>query len=591
MSDRWNRWPAPFVAALALAASLTSIVNQFTYDDKYIVEHNPVMRTLHGWWHVFQNSYWPREWGGDGYRPLTILAIKIEWMLGGGQPALFHGVNIALYAIVSVLVLAIAKRMMPLWAATLCAALFAVHPVHVEAVANIVGQSELLVASFTLGAVLLYLRDRQRGALRTTTILQIAVLYAAACFSKEHGIVLPALLLACELTIISDEKTLLARVLDQRWLYMLLVGVAVSFVAIRSVVLADHGLAGFQPFMPFAMLRSTRLDRVLTAIGVVPQWVRLLYWPAHLSPEYGPADIQIAQGFSIGQLPGLIILLAVLCVGWLARRKQPLLSLGIAFMCITLLPSSNFVLPAGIVVAERTLFLPSVGAMLVVGAIAVYAASVVERRKAPPIVLQIGFVAITALLVVATVRSANRARVWHDDETLFRQAIIDSPNAYRAHYMLGGWAFDHQRQREGERELRRALNLFPYDPFVAYNMAEQYRESNQCKAAVPMYQWALSMDKSFGFGRTGLSVCLLETGKYSEAKATAEAALKAGVEAPQTFREDSVALGKVVALADSVLSAHAATNVSGPVGVLRGPSKVPESMQKTAEKPGVPKGL
>ena len=68
-------------------------------------------------------------------------------------------------------------------------------------------------------------------------------------------------------------------------------------------------MGGFQPFTPFSTLHISGRDRVLTAIGVVPQWVRLLFWPAHLSSEYGPPEIEIAQGYSLTQLPGLIVLL------------------------------------------------------------------------------------------------------------------------------------------------------------------------------------------------------------------------------------------------------------------------------------------
>ena len=121
MSDRWSRWATPLIALLALASSAVGIVNRFTYDDRYIIELNPAMRTLHGWWRVFQTSYWPRDWGGDGYRPLIVLAFKLEAAVGGRNPAVFHAVNIALYVVASVLVFALAKRVLPIWAAWIAA--------------------------------------------------------------------------------------------------------------------------------------------------------------------------------------------------------------------------------------------------------------------------------------------------------------------------------------------------------------------------------------------------------------------------------------------------------------------------------------
>jgi hypothetical protein len=204
----WRRLAAPIVALLAIASSIAGLGNEFTYDDRYIIQLNAAVHHLSGWSRLFHSSYWPKDWGGDGYRPLTILAFKLEWALGGGHPAVFHATNIALYATVSILVFALARRVLPLWAAWLSAALFAVHPVHVEAVANVVGQSELIVATSILTATLLYLRERARASLRSSIVVAIVSLYAVACFSKEHGIVLPAVLAACEVTVIDTPARL-----------------------------------------------------------------------------------------------------------------------------------------------------------------------------------------------------------------------------------------------------------------------------------------------------------------------------------------------------------------------------------------------
>ena len=95
---------------------------------------------------------------------------------------------------------------------------------------------------------------------------------------------------------------------------------------------------------------------MFTAIGVVPQWLRLLYWPAHLSSEYGPPDAEIAQGVSVCSFPAL-------SCSWDRRARRRCCdgasrssALALPSACVALLPSSNFLLPAGIVFAERTLF-------------------------------------------------------------------------------------------------------------------------------------------------------------------------------------------------------------------------------------------
>ena len=586
MTERLTRWRLPAIAIvlLALASSGIGIVNRFAYDDRYVIEKNTLVHSLHAWWRGFAMSYWSREWGGDGYRPITILAFRIEWAIGHGAPQIFHAANILLYVVASVLVFALARTVLPLWAAWLAAAFFAVHPVHVEAVANIVGQSELLVACAFLAATAVYLHDRMRGELHTRTALLVAFLYAVACFSKEHAIVLPAVLIAAELTVIDDATPLRERVLRLRPFYLGLVAVAVAFVGARSAVLSDHSLGGFAPFTPFSTLHISAGDRMLTALGVVPEWIRLLLWPARLSSDYGPPDIDIAQGVSIGQLPGVLLLVAIVAFAVVLRRRQRVISFGICFMALTLLPSSNFILPAGIVLAERTLFLPSVGAMLVVGALAVLIAEMARERAMQSRNTALAAAAFVALiLALGGWRSASRTTVWHDNDVLLHQTVVDAPLSYHAHYMLGAWDFENRQLRVGEVELKRALSLFPYDPHMAFSLAEQYSGVGMCRPAVPLYRWSRGLDA--GTPRTvGYPSCLLQTGDYAAAKAEALEVIRTG--------GDLTMLRRVIFLADSAKAAEARRTsdvAHTPVVAIRGHGKPPESMQKAApQTPGEP---
>jgi hypothetical protein len=574
MSDRaaprWARWAPLAVALLAIGSSITGIVNGFTYDDHYIVELNKVVHDLTRWYHAFAESYWPADWGGDGYRPLTILMFKIEWALGRGSPMPFHATNILLYACVSALVWVVARRLLPAWAALLVAALFAVHPVHVEAVANVVGQSELWVAICFLSAIALYLRDRMRGPLRAWTAVAVIALYLSGCLFKEHAIVLPAVLGIAELTILDGGRSLRSLLHDRRAriFYLSIAGVAIVFIAARAAILSDHGIGGFQPFTPFSSLRITRFQRTLTAVGVVPEWIRLFYGPARLSSEYGPPDIQIAQGVALWQLPGFLLLAGILAIGVLLRRREPVLSLAIGFVCAALLPSSNFLVPAGIVLAERTLFLQSVGAMLLVGGLqAIVARRRPSERSFTARERALAVAAVAIVVAAGMARSLVRTTVWKNNDTLFAHAVIDSPLSYRAHYMFGAWLFDKGQKSRGEAEYRRALSLFPYDAALSYNMAEQYRQVGMCGPALPLYRWTRDLSPDFPFGRAAHAQCLLEVGQYAEAKAMALSAISAG---------GSVKLARrLIFLADSAKAADAVSRRAAAVRLAGSPSKVP----------------
>lgn len=505
------------IMALALAASANSSANGFAYDDNFVIVGAKRTHSFAGWWREFAHTYWPEEWGGDGYRPLTITAFRAQWVLGGGSPMPFHVVNVALHVATSVAVFWLTCGMLPLAAAWIVAALYAVHPVHAEAIANVVGQSELAVALLLTIAVALYVHGRLAGPLTWRRWLAIGVLYAAACLFKEHAIVLPALLLLAEVTVVTDRAPLRRRLAAMRPAILALAVVALAYMWVRSRVVLGGG-SGFVPFIAFQVLEFSTSDRMLTAIGVAPEWLRLLIWPARLMADYSPPYVEIAQGPSITQLPGLLVLLGALGLGAVCWRRSPVTSFGIGWIVVTLLPASNFVIPAGFIVAERTLLLPTVGAMIAIGSVIPWLYARLEQKRATRYVAASVVVALVGLGVA---RSYTRNRVWRDNETLFRQGVRDAPESYRAHYILGTYLFEQRRRSEGERHYRRALELFPYDPVVMLALAEQYRRGEKCEPAIPLYRSAFALAPNFRSGEVGLAACLLEVLKLAEAKQVA----------------------------------------------------------------------
>jgi hypothetical protein len=511
-------WPAfaLLIAMLALAAGWSSLANGFAYDDVYILE-KAGRHSMDGWWRDFATTYWPRAMGGDGYRPLTVVAFRAQWVLSEGTPLLFHTVNVALHVATAVAVFALGLSLLPLAAAVVAAALYAVHPVHVEPVANVVGQSELIVALLVTLAVTLYVRWRNEATLGWAGWLAIGALYLVACFVKEHAIVLPALLLVAELTVVVDRTPGRQRLARLRAPYLALGAIALAYLFVRSRIVLGGG-AGFVPFLPFQVVKFEPTDRVLTAIGVVPEWFRLLLWPARLSAQYSPQYVEIAQGPSVAQLPGLLLLLGMLGLTVACWRRSPVTSFGIAWAVLTLLPSSNFIIPAGFIIAERTLLLPSVGAMLALSSAIPWLYERVENSGAAQLA---GAAAVVALVAFGLMHSNRRNSVWRDNETLFTQSVEDAPNSYRAHHMLGQLYFERGDRARGERHLRRALELFPHDPVVAYNLAEEYRKAGWCKPAIPLYRSAFAIAPAMRKSQYGLAACQLEELDMEGARATA----------------------------------------------------------------------
>src|SRR5437868_432836 len=150
---------AVLIAALAVLPYVNALRNEFVLDDIAIVVENPLIRDVSNIGQIFTTNYW-RTGGVDGsiidsglYRPLTVFSYAVDYSLWKLNPAGYHLVNVALHAITSVLVFFLALDVLasPM-AATVAAAIFAVHPIHTEAVTSIVGRAELLAALFFIAA-------------------------------------------------------------------------------------------------------------------------------------------------------------------------------------------------------------------------------------------------------------------------------------------------------------------------------------------------------------------------------------------------------------------------------------------------------
>lgn len=576
MNEKLRRWgPSAAIVLLAIAVSFTSLGNTYAYDDGYIVAANERIRALHNIPALFADSYWGKDSPAGGYRPLTLALFTVQWVLGGARPIVMHFSNVLLYAALCFLVFAVARRILPHAAAWIAAALFAVHPVHVESVGNVVGQAEITAALACVAGVLIYLRERDTARMRWPATLGVIGCFAAAVLTKENGAVFPMLILAAELTVVRDTRPIGQRFATARPLVLLLTLVGLAYIWVRSRVLGD--LAGMPPHVAYVGLHLTNAHRVLTMIGMAREWVRLLLWPARLAAEYSPPMTPFAIAMSSEQLPGLLALVVTLgTLGESIKRGWHDVTFGIAWTIIAILPVSGFFVATGFILAERTMMLPSVGAMIVVGGLgwrlwnAIPAEQRAERR-----LRQLAGGALAVVILLGFTRSALRQMVWRDNDVLFPTTLRDAPNSYRAHQIMGAWLFANNYKGAGEQEMWEAIRLFPYDPIPPFLMAEEYRKKGACDRAVPLYKWSLATtDTAAGFVLGPYARCLLQLARLDEAHA---AALR-GVARGTDTRQYRFLLHRI----DSI---RAIVRRGGPVGPM--PWAYPQAPQAAGKTDGV----
>ena len=273
--------------------------------------------------------------------------------------------------------------------------------------------------------------------------------------------------------------------------------------------------------------------------------MRLLFWPAELSSDYSYPRTQLVTSINLPAVIGALVVLSMIAVAWQARRTAPVVTFGALWMAITLAIPSNLFLLTGFVLAERALFLPSVGAVVGVSAAIFALARKVDRHS-------IGHRALVGSTVVlmacGLVRSAERNPVWRDNETLFRQTVKDVPMSSRAHWMLSEHFARTGRPESAADEITRAVLLGRMDDFILLTAAaDQMQSSGMCSRAMPFYDRALAVTPQNEKLRANAALCLVRLGLGKQAKALVQAGLSRN---PESARLDGI-----VAMVDSLEAA------------------------------------
>lgn len=508
------------LAAVVAAAAAWGLSNDFVYDDVPIIVENGRVHDLGRLGEVWTSGYWP---AGLMYRPLTITGFALQWAAGGGRPLLFHAISLALVVLGTLVLWRLAGHLLPPAAAWVGAAWFGVHPAHVEAVASAVGQSELLAGLFTLLGVERYLAWRAKGDLSPRQRGALALLYAGAILSKETGYVLVALILAAEVAAVEDARARGPRLRGVVPVFITLLGVALAGLGGRVLVLG--GLGAEHPAEVFAGMSAG--ERSAAMLAVVPELVRVLLWPARLQAEYGPPGLPVTAVIGAQHLLGAAILCAA-CVAasWGARVRAPAIPFGLGWALLALLPVSNLFVSTGVVLAERTLYLPSAGLAL---AAAAAWRGVAQRagswRPGGPLLIA----ATALLLALGAARSAERATVWRDQDTFFARAVADAPTTWRAHKIRARHLVQTGRRAEAEEAYRAAVTLWEGDPTVSEELGQLLRSRGACGEALPVLGRSLSRFPERTALRARYIECALATGDTAAAEAAAREAVGRGL--------------------------------------------------------------
>jgi Flp pilus assembly protein TadD len=434
-------------ALAALVYANTLLATGFIRDDQYIILGNTLIRHWSLLPKLLANGYWEGALGASApvqeYRPVLMLTYFLNHQLGGLAPWSYHLVNVLLHALAVVLLFKLLRRRLEAPASAIVASLFAVLPIHAEAVAYLAGRSESLVLVFLLASWLEFDAGRARRGLG---------FYVLALLSKEQAVLFPALLA------LDDWIRLGTRPWDRprRAAYAGLAVSTVACISLRFAVLENPFHGGFDYFAGKGVL--VRLLTVscfwwrhymvpmATGLDLRADYSRPFY------PDASPAD-WVAWCAALSWA-GLAVAAA-----WGAWKRRAW-SLWLWLFFLPLLPTSHLIIRLDTIGAERFLYMPSIVFCALLGAALLRAP---RRARA-------AFIA--ALLAFYALAAAARSRVWRSERSYSEAAVRENPFSAGARSMLGIALLAEGREAEGVLEWRKAIELNARHPSAHFNLAK-----------------------------------------------------------------------------------------------------------------------
>ena len=467
-------------------------------------------------------SLW--SWMRTPVRPLLMATYWFNARLSHDDTFSYHAVNLLIHGLAAGLVWLILRRLAE-WSgmearrrevlAVFGAALFLLHPAQTESVAYIAGRSEsfsgmLAAASF---AAFLY---RKNAAISWRWTGVVVVLALAAILSKEQAVVLFAVFLLTDYWW-NPGFSLIGIKGNWRLYAPMLLGAAgaVAFFAPLIMGIGTGGSAGF------GMKDFTWYQYLFTQFRGIWVYIGHFILPVNLNLDW---DFAISRNiFDGGAILGLIGLAGLAALAWVKRRQYRLASYGYFLFLLFLAPTSS-ILPIKDAVADRRMYLPMIGLILI---LIDFAARARLDRKA----LATACVLVAA---VAAVGTYARARVWSDPVTLWEDTVSKSPGKSRAHFQLGFAYYQQQRYDLAVPEFERAAALGTADYDLLIDLGLAYDGLHQFPKALETLQRAAKLEPT-AHVYSQIGKVLAEQSRWKEAMDAFDQAEKADPNFPAVY--------------------------------------------------------
>lgn len=493
------------IVVLTLATYLPAIDAGYVWEDDVYVTDNLTLRSLDG-----LRKIWLEPTASPQYYPLVFTSYWIEYHLQGLNPRGYHLVNIALHAITALLVWK-TLRQLGVPGAFLAAALFAVHPVHVESVAWITERKNVLAGVFALLALSAWLTYLASARARDT---RVALLwFICALCSKTAVLPLPVVLLLITWWRRPDRLRTA-------------IGHLVPFVMIAALfALQTAWREQMDEQVGESLASFSAVDRFLIAGRALCFYVSKLVWPLDLTTIYPRWQVDASEPW---QYAFPITAISIVAILWWLRRplgKGPLiavLTFAVGLVPVLGLVDFNFMKLA--FVADHLQYLPSIGVLaLIASAAVVLATDARSRLNVPsPIPTVLTAVGIAGLSLC----SWHQSQIYLDNSTLWRNNLLHNPRAWWAHHNLGWELAQRGNLEEAVQHLQASAHINPNRAEIHNNLGVVLVRLGRVQEALSALRQAANLNPDYASARFNLGVTLVQTRNAAEATAHLEAAAR-----------------------------------------------------------------
>ncbi len=482
-----------------------TLLGDFVFDDRNIVDRQPILSDLTQLYKTLALNYWD----SGLYRPVAMASYAFNYIIFGQSPWSFHLVNLILYALsVWLIALILEKLFDDKLLSYLAALIFLALPIHTEAVANIVGRTEILALFFSLLVFWELIREE-------IVWWRVGIWFALALGSKETAVAAAPIAL---LIIYLKEKSLFTRETLLKYLrptLSLLAGGVLYFSARWLVLGKAHFLKAVTTIVENPLMFVSAKERIATALKILTMYLQKIFWPFNLCSNYSYNQIPAVKNFFSAEVLIGAAFLFLLTVGiFIFRKRSPALFLASAIFLFSFLPVSNLFFPIGTIAGERLMYFPSVG-------ICLFLAWLILKicRLAPPKFFEYTFwIMALAPIIFYGILSYQRAWNWLTEKKLFTNAAQCAPQSVLSRTNLGAVYYLDGDIARAKEEWLLANKIYDGYPKAINDMGLIYWKEGNKNEARKYFLRALDSVFPYYGAYENLALMAMEEKNWQEAK-------------------------------------------------------------------------